>query len=499
MLTLAVALTLALSEGFCPHGLRNGQFCCAASCSACATDLGRSAESPLPPACSAHAILSSGRLCAKLTDVGCIVGGANEAVQHLCFWLEHSGADGCREPNSTCIEGQMQAKAEQHNTSLVLLKAGVLRRCMARRLGSAVDPLVLSTVPQWGPCSERSTRARGVPWQPLWVSLIVKDQTDMLSEWLVWHLLLGASHAVVYDNDSQDAAQVAATLKPFVDSGLVTLVRRRGHGQQTVAYDDAIQRAKRSGVPFVGFVDVDERFVPYGFGPGCLTDMMALCNESARCAGMRLSTRTTLAISKPAPAENRSAADVGLRRHSLLHTMRYDLGLFDGKACCTVKTVVRTATYLRWYTPHSTFVRRGWCHFDEALACPRNPGIPFDRQPMTAARGFVLHMHCRTLLDWVIKRSMTGRIDTSNTNACSACFGSLDELIVDFHKQCSSDAHRLGKRPPPSRPMSNYGRRSAQLFLEAVDQQLVAVLRGRRSGQRPAHNPRLSLEWTAPA
>ena len=461
-----------------------GQFCCAPSCRAtCTHDLflheQHGLAPPLSPACSAHAMLGSGRRCASPGDVGCLVPGANEAMAHYCFWLHHGGHLECTRPTAACIERALEDKAARRNVTAALLKAHVLQHCLPHP--PHVDSHNLSKAVTRGSCTAR-VDAGGERLPAVWVSLVVKDQTALLTEWLLWHLLIGATHALVYDNDSQDPAALAAVMRPFEQSGTATRVHWPGHATQTTAYENAIRRAKNAGVPFVGFVDADERFVPYGFGEhGCLQEMMSLCTTNASCAGMRLSTRVTLA-----PEEHRRPVSVtklpqpsSPKPQTALQATRFDVGRWDGAACCTVKTIVRVTTHRSWKTPHSTFVRQGWCHLDEELKCPRAAGMPFHRVPMTGARGFVLHQKCRTLFEWVMRQSMTGRIDLHPGNKCDACFGDLEDIIANFQKSCGLPA----RDEPPLKPaqftaIPAAGEESARAFLKRVDAQVGELMFG---------------------
>ena len=88
---------------------------------------------------------------------------------------------------------------------------------------------------------------------------IFKDESPYLREWLDYHLLAGVEHFYLYNNDSSD--NCAEVLKPYVDTGLVTLIDWPGKMMQTPAYDDALERS-RFFCRYVAFIDLDEFIFP---------------------------------------------------------------------------------------------------------------------------------------------------------------------------------------------------------------------------------------------
>ena len=59
----------------------------------------------------------------------------------------------------------------------------------------------------------------------------------MLEEWLLWHLVLGVTKILVYDNNSQDQDGLLAVLRPFIKAGAVELVPWPAHASQTTVSD----------------------------------------------------------------------------------------------------------------------------------------------------------------------------------------------------------------------------------------------------------------------
>lgn len=89
--------------------------------------------------------------------------------------------------------------------------------------------------------------------------LIVKDENSYLQEWLDYHILLGVEHFWVYDNES--SIPVKETLKPYLDSGWVTVHTIEGKGRQLFAYDHCL-RTHGSDSRWIGFIDTDEFIIP---------------------------------------------------------------------------------------------------------------------------------------------------------------------------------------------------------------------------------------------
>ena len=72
------------------------------------------------------------------------------------------------------------------------------------------------------------------------VVAIFKDEARYLREWLDYHLLTGAEHFYLYNNDSSDDYE--KILAPYVEAGLVTLIDWSGQAMQNPAYLDALNR-----------------------------------------------------------------------------------------------------------------------------------------------------------------------------------------------------------------------------------------------------------------
>ena len=91
------------------------------------------------------------------------------------------------------------------------------------------------------------------------VVAIFKDEGKYLREWIDYHLLAGAEHFYLYNNDSSD--DYAEVLAPYVENNLVTLTDWPGRLVMYSAYNDAIAR-HRFACRYMAFIDLDEFIYP---------------------------------------------------------------------------------------------------------------------------------------------------------------------------------------------------------------------------------------------
>lgn len=100
---------------------------------------------------------------------------------------------------------------------------------------------------------------------PLAICAIFKDEAKWFREWIEFHEMQGVTHFYLYNNNSQD--HYLAVLKPYIDSGKVTLIdwtHTYDSNQadkwiqiQTGAYMDCIHKFKKDA-DWIAFIDVDE-------------------------------------------------------------------------------------------------------------------------------------------------------------------------------------------------------------------------------------------------
>lgn len=85
-----------------------------------------------------------------------------------------------------------------------------------------------------------------------------RDEARYLGEWLEYHIAAGVEHFFLYNNFSAD--DYAAVLRPWVDSGQVTLIDWPRTPASPAAEEDCIRRAL-GRYAWVGFLDADEFIV----------------------------------------------------------------------------------------------------------------------------------------------------------------------------------------------------------------------------------------------
>lgn len=88
---------------------------------------------------------------------------------------------------------------------------------------------------------------------------LVNDAADKITEWLDYHLVAGADHFYIYDNDGGD--NLKEILKPYVDAEIVTYIPCAGANKKILAYNDAVEKFKFE-CRYMSFLDVDEFIFP---------------------------------------------------------------------------------------------------------------------------------------------------------------------------------------------------------------------------------------------
>jgi hypothetical protein len=109
---------------------------------------------------------------------------------------------------------------------------------------------------------------------------IVRNEARYLPEWVAFHLLSGADHMYIYDNDSSDNTKFA--LSRFISEGFVTVIDWKHSwfvagklDAQHAAYADAIIRFGQEW-RWMAFLDADEFLFAVGEGGGNLSHLRTL-------------------------------------------------------------------------------------------------------------------------------------------------------------------------------------------------------------------------------
>ena len=247
----------------------------------------------------------------------------------------------------------------------------------------------------------------------VWIATQVKNDAQTLLEWLVWHFLGGVEHALIYDNESND--NLMEMLKPFRDEGLVYVAKLAGIGMQAEAFTDALARAKKAGVTWLAAIDVDEYIVP--IIDNCIPDFLGRYYNQSRVAGIRLNWQYVNAMGRLWRWEN------GVLDQTLLDRT----GFYTGRADVHVKTIARVSRTISFIDPHyANHTRRMYAIGPDS----GKKGYYHFTNPPEIKTAVLLHMHVRTLEEWILKRQR-GR-GSMKSNHCPYCNASLEILTSEW-------------------------------------------------------------------
>ena len=85
--------------------------------------------------------------------------------------------------------------------------------------------------------------------------LIAKNEAPYIEEWIKFHHKQGASHFIIYDNESED--NLHEVLTPYIESGLVTYRLAVGRKRQMDVYNIAIHDYGHK-FKYMAVIDADE-------------------------------------------------------------------------------------------------------------------------------------------------------------------------------------------------------------------------------------------------
>lgn len=267
----------------------------------------------------------------------------------------------------------------------------------------------------------------------VWLSVIVRRDYGSMPYWLLWHLLLGIDHIILYDNnnwdnelDRIDSFRLNEAISPFVIEKFVTVVRFPGFKQQEAAYNDALRIARNSGVDFVGFLDADEFFVP--FAEKCIVPVLSRCKyEVEKCAQVLFNWR----MSDPTEVKFN-------HNKSMWENLKFGLGHPNQH----VKTFVNVKSGFQFAVAgsdvhHAAGHNLPFHSFRDNLSQAEES--PFQKPEVYPNQvAIVYHAHHTSLLKYISKKSIRGRADVKFENEddfkrhCPTCFGSLREIIASF-------------------------------------------------------------------
>lgn len=91
------------------------------------------------------------------------------------------------------------------------------------------------------------------------ICAIFKNEAPYLKEWIEFNNIVGVDHFYMYNNNSEDDYE--AVLKPYIKSGLVTLIDWPQNQKQMECYQSCIKDYAEE-TKWLGFIDIDEFIVP---------------------------------------------------------------------------------------------------------------------------------------------------------------------------------------------------------------------------------------------
>jgi len=250
----------------------------------------------------------------------------------------------------------------------------------------------------------------------VWIAVLVKNEAQSLLEWLVWHFLLGVEHVLVYDNDSND--NLKKSLEPFESAGLVHIVKILGVGVQAESYSDAIIRARNANATWLAAIDVDEYIVP--ILDKCIPNFLYRYQNDSHIAGIRLNWHFATSLGRLSRFENGIVDDSFVIDRT---------GFYSGKSDPHVKTIVKVAYTSKFIDPHYAM------HVNKTYSVSpdsRKVGTYHFSSPPEVKTAVLLHVHVRTLEEWIMKRHR-GFADRK-TSFCPYCNASLEILTAEW--QC---------------------------------------------------------------
>ena len=430
---IGASANVSSNKPWCRAGLRTADACCSLNCPQCDDALVCKERSEHGQSCCRTTAVKAG-LCATTDDTGCIIPGANAAAAQFCFALHYRHK--CKLPKNVhdndfseltqCITEEMADYASRRGMSRHQLTHEATAACLTKSWWPtlAESREASANVQQRLRLLERRRAACMSTGPAIWLVTMIKDQSRVLPYWLAWHFLLGASRILVYDHGSQRADALEKICQPWIERGLVTVVKwsRQEYGVQDHAYNHGLRQAVNAGVEFVGAIDADEYLLP--FSDRCLPKLLANCTVEAGCGGVQLNRRFT-----------RGAGILsGRPKRSPLQLTMHQIATVEGE----VKSIVRAKAAIEYWTPHAALLRRPFCMMDESVNSCRSRPRPerqhslIFRWPPTTVRAALYHAQCVTLVDWVLKKSLQGW----PSNHEKGLFRTLPATVQDYRKNC---------------------------------------------------------------
>ena len=249
----------------------------------------------------------------------------------------------------------------------------------------------------------------------LWMTLFVKDDARNVIESIVWHLLLGVDHIIIYDNNSED--NLAYALKPFINASLVTRIPWGGIGipSQQAAYRDSISSSQYKHIFWLAIIDVDEFILP--IKDKCLPIMMSRFESDETTAALALNWRMM-----PGKYELSHRTKP---YQTIFERTKFSLGYPNRH----IKTILRPSRTEGLLTAHAASYTAGCTAVTVDTRKPVNDSFNYPPQVRDAV---IVHYHVKSLEEWVAKKYRWS--EGMDAKRCPACHQPLEGIVTDWLK-----------------------------------------------------------------
>jgi hypothetical protein len=165
---------------------------------------------------------------------------------------------------------------------------------------------------------------------------IAKDEGKFIAEWIAYHLSIGVDRICIYVNDSSDSTElIVSKLSRYYPVVMVDWPSLNHKSPQLAAYADALKRF--GNTKWMGFWDIDEFIVPYGYKD--LPDFLRSVPEGTSAIGINARSFGSSGVTDP-------------DYPSVLHTFRR-CSLPEHYANRHIKTLVRPTAVRRMHIHHA--------------------------------------------------------------------------------------------------------------------------------------------------
>lgn len=300
----------------------------------------------------------------------------------------------------------------------------------------------------------------------LWGVTFLKDDSAMAVQWVIWHLLLGFGHLLIYDNNSTD--NLSDALYPFVQAGYVTrfrLLEIRGQHSQQKSYRKALTYAKRNKVKWLMAFDVDE-FVSPGSSQRCALPKLLMSLESnASIGGLALNWRW---IPSYGHIWRNRSADGTIVFSNIIEQSNFSTGVANHH----VKTIVYTNRTVGFTTVHHAH------YVSPAIAVSPTrlhhvASSVFD--PPDISRISLLHYHTRTFEEFLyrIRRWQPSHFESH----CPNCDANITTIGLEYLNWLNSTNVRGIQTYHPQLSITVPPHKKTRRFLETMSKRMNRIIK----------------------